>query len=275
MSKIHPDYEKAVSSAKILYSLLKSPTADQNNPLRQIYRQGVTNIPKIPLNIEEDILPGFSQIIINNRDSINVSTNPYWMDQTARYNPLDILNSTVQHFGDHNEPIPETTLPPESDVLAYAGRVMNSDSILTATDQFKILLETTSNNIIGAANLGFVTSRFFARGTDTRAYPQIKISGEDMIQWNKNIAQFEVYGENTKMHAASDTYYFWTHFFVALIGELDTRLWAQGLNKLFAHGTDAMVFVRNNIVHKPTSTPHRETSMIGRNVGLAVAELLK
>lgn len=273
MLTLSSEFEKSRSTVKILASLLRSPSASQNDERRVAYRKSITDKPAIPLNIEEDILNSF--LDLGNRFPHKTHHRPYWLDKNVSYNPLDILNSTIQCFDDHDEPLTTTTIPPERDVRAFAERVMFADKKMTVIDQLKVLLDITEGNILAAANIGFITTRFFARGTDRRVYPGIKFNFEDMRVWNDRLAQFEVYGQDSKMHAASDTYYFWTHFFVSLACELDSRPWAKAINRGFSKGTDLMVFTRTHIVGKPTVTSHKEASAIGRNVGIAVSDLLK
>lgn len=262
------------SSLRIIQSVFIARTADPNDPRRQAYRSQISTEPQIPLNVEEEVRDGFYSVVLKrglSERSFDYKT-PYW-SRDQLYNPLDILTTTIAFSDDHNEPLPQTTLPPQEDIQRFAGVIMGSGRRNTVVDQFQLLLDITGDNVVGAANLGFITSRFFARNTDRRAYPGIQLTFDDMRLWDSKVAQFEVYGEDPKMHASSDTYYFWTHFFVAMIGKLDGRPWARLLNQSFSKGTDLMVLTRKYLVGRPTVTSHREASMLGRNVGFAIADL--
>jgi len=264
---------RAIAASKAVASLFRH----DDWPTEQFAETFIRNASKEmknPLNLEDATLAGFMRIA-HQRNLIDNSTDlkiPYWRTG-GRYSKLDIFNGTIQFFDHHRGDLPETVLPPEKDVRQYMSSVMSSERKLLLTDQFERLLDITGNNIVGAANLGFITSRLLYRGVDTRAYPDISLTSQDLDQWCNNIAQFEVNKENDNTSSApSDTYYFWTHFFAALVYKvLDTPV-AEGMNKVFGRGSEIMVFVKRNIA-RSRQVPHTEATEMGRNIGLAFAHL--
>ena len=171
---------------------------------------------------------------------------------------------------DHNAILPKTTLPPADDILEFSNFVLQSTDKATHKKQFEKLMQISGGNPIGASNVGFIASRLYARGGDTRAYPEIKIGIEDIVAWNVKMPYFE--GNGKTNDASGDNYYFWTHFFAASTLRLIGTAEANFYDKIFEYGSDIMTFVRKTFVGQPTVTAHREASMIGRNLGIAVIE---
>ena len=222
----------------------------------------------LPVNSELAILPDFMEVL--DKNSINFKPSPYWKKE-ERYDPLDVFISTIQFFDRHNEPLPYTTVPPEDDVKKFVDIVLKSEHRLTLSEQFKHLLVISNGNVLGAANVGFLASRLLARGWDTRAYPNIPISTETIIEANKHFAQFE--SDSKTNDASGDTYYFWTHFFATSVYSQLGCFNSKILNKFFEFGTPTMKFVRKYFAGQPIVTEHFEASLLGRHVGIAISEL--
>lgn len=241
-----------------------------NHPFRAAYLSNRS--PEIvPVNTEENVLGDMIEEI--RKRKIIYNSSPYWLPGKL-YDPFEVFSTSIQFLNSHNEPIPLTVLPPENDIKLYISRVLNSEKRLHILDQFRILLDISGNNIVGAANIGLIASRFLARGQDTRAYPHINISAEDMSKWNRNIAQFEVYENDDQCDGPGDTYYFWTHLFTSLLYPISSGIAPRVLDSFFIRGTDVMVQLRKAVGY-PTVSKHSEPSLIGRNVGLAVAHIFQ
>lgn len=202
---------------------------------------------------------------------ITVLSEPYWLNGT-KYDMHDVFNTSIQFFDDHTAPLPETTLVPDNDIQIYIERVRQTDRKLTIPEQFEILLDITDGHIVGACHLGMAASRIMARHLDKRAYPGILVSPEAMIDWNTRVAQFEDAGQVTG-DGPGDTYYFWTHAFASLVFSLDGSLKAKMMDEVFKHGTDIMVLTRRHIARIPTNTSHQAASEMGRDAGLALANV--
>ncbi len=264
-----------LSALNITRSLFLVKRGIRRPELRQAYKSGAMTLVEMPTNVEEDVLDAFIQIVSERRVSVRdfKLDEPYWISGT-KYDPLEIYATAIQFSDDHKEPLALTTLPPSEDIRQYGNLIFKSDRRSTLPEQFKKLLDITGNNVVGAANLGFVASRVYARGGDTRAYPDIPVGVEDIHCWNRRVANFETYGNLAKNDAAGDTYYFWTHFFTASVyASLKTQE-ANILSNVFSKGTEIMRFIRGSIVGQPTISEHREASIIGRNVGLAVIDFI-
>jgi hypothetical protein len=267
---------KLRTSKEVVRTLLFHRSTGEVAEFRKTSHQSNTLITELPINREEDILYKFVKLIDERIISFHdFDFNLQYWSRSQRYDLLDIFNTTVQFFDEHTGEIPITTLPPVRDVRTYRDRVTSSNHRLTVDQQFEILLDITGNNPVGAANLGFIASRYFHRGADRRLYPELGLRHEDIIEWSKHLAQFEVYSTDNLMQPAGDTYYFWTHFFVALYCSIDPNFSKGILTSAFANGTSIMNFIRRYIAGGPPSTPHREGSIIGRNIGLAIGDLIK
>lgn len=224
-----------------------------------------------PLNREFDIVENLVKLLRNreieqpNRNSLTT----YW-DESVQYNSLEVFGTLIQSLDYHKASLPLTVLPPESDVEQYIETMLRKRGPVTVDQQLYELLNITDNNLIGAINLGFIVSRFIGRGLDVRAYPNIKVTDELMLQWGRTVAQFESYNGSIG-DSTGDTYYFWTHLFAALFYNV------YGKNRLlyqsaFANGTPIMVFVRRWIARLPTTSDHLAPSLLGRRIGLALSE---
>jgi hypothetical protein len=73
--------------------------------------------------------------------------------------------------------------------------------------------------------------------------------------------------------APSDTYYFWTHMFAALVYKALNTPSSKVMNGIFSYGSERMTFVKRKIARDP-QFPHFEASQMGRNIGLALAEII-
>lgn len=250
----------------------------RNNPEVDIYRpvyDAITSTePKEPLNREEAILPAFIEIanerniVMPTRDTLR----PYWLPD-KEYDVVEIFGTLVQHVDYHRSPLPKTTSPPESDVQEYINRILSKEGKVTLLQQLEELLGMTNNNLLHAVNLGFISSRLMARSLDARAYPNIHVGQEEMLTWNDKIAQFETYGESNLSDGPGDTYYFWTHMFGALFYKYYEGMGKRTYDLAFQHGTPMMKFVRKWFAQTPITSDHYEASLLGRNIGLAFAEL--
>lgn len=238
---------------------------------KPVYRAIAQTEQKEPLNRDEELLPNFLRIISNRNLVLNNVFHPYWAPD-GTYDPLEVFGTIVQVMDYHKQFLPTMILPPEIDVYSYINRVMNRDGKVTISQQFEELLDISGNNIIGAANLGFMASRVMARGLDTRAYPHINVGRDEMLAWNNKIAQFETYGSVNGNDGPGDTYYFWTHMFGALFYKLYSGIGKKAYNFTVEHGTEIMSFVRNRIAGSPINSAHYEATLLGRNIGLALAE---
>lgn len=242
---------------------------------RPVFLESARNRMVVPLNTEEAVLGDFVNIALKDRNSGQFDyTKPYWLSG-EQYNPYELFYGSIQFVDDHNEPLPTTILPPEKDVETYIQRVISSQGKMSLSSQLKLSMEVTKNNIVGATNLCFVASRLLARGSDLRAYPNLKVKPVDLAVWNNHISQFETYDGKDTCDGPGDTYYFWTHFFVALVCGFVGDVRFSVMQNAFANGTDLMLLVRNQLVGQPTVSSHKEASEIGINVGLAIADLLK
>lgn len=228
------------------------------------------------INVEEDVLAGMMGTIERRglaKKKIDYKS-PYWIPE-ARYSRLEMFGALIQFTDFHDQRLPQTVLPPASDVTSYINKVMSSNHPLTIPEQFEALLGITDNNAVGAANLGFIASRSMARGYDQRPYPEIVVTPENLVEWNKHIAKFEAYDGMMETDGPGDTYYFWTHFFaVAADKALGKGASSAIFQKVFEHGNSVNQFVRRNIAGTPTQSPHQEAAFLGRHMGLAVAETI-
>lgn len=248
---------------------------DGVDDLSRAYKSNCTNEYRLPLNVEEDILQGIcfhtlKQIETNpGLVSKERLTSSYW-DPKKACDLFSLLYVLVQFSDEHDEPVPSSVIPPESDVRRYLSEVLSSESVLTVADQYRILLSITDNPV-GTGHLGFVSSRLMARGRDKRMYPGLEVGSQQIKDWNNHIAQFEQYDE-FGYDGPGDTYYFWTNFFFASLLAQEDGLKALTFCEVMKNGTRLMVAVRR-AVGEPTITSHAEASAIGYHVGLATGKL--
>ncbi|GEM_PF-2473804 len=254
---------------KASLSLLKINTTVDRHKL--VYRAMSQGEQIEPQNREEVLLPEFIKIANERNLTLENALHPYWSPDKT-YDPLEMFGTLVQFADYHDGPLPSTTLPPEKDVTDYINWVMNIERKATLPQQFEKLLDITGNKLMGAANLGLISSRIMARGLETRAYPNIHVGKNEMFAWNDKIAQFEVYGESDGNDGPGDTYYFWTHMCGALYFTTYEGVDKNAYDFLFEHGTEIMRFARKWIAGDLTNSQHQEATLLGRNIGLALAE---
>jgi hypothetical protein len=252
-----------------VYSLGQDASYRHLARYRPVYEENASGPEELPLNTEGLIMSGIVQILRERDIQAPYPIRPYW-NPSQRYNPFEVFGATIQCLDQHDAPLPDTVLPPEKDVLSFIKSVHDKPGKTTIPEQFSILLDITSNDISGAANLGWIANRFMARAADQRAYPNIAVSAETIRSWNQRVAQFETYDGSDTNDGPGDNYYFWTHVFGAMVYSQKGVREALA-QTAFRHGTQIMMFVRKNIAKKPNITSHHSASHIGREIGLALA----
>lgn len=269
---------KTTAVLKAVWSLISGSNRSRRS---QDFRPAINaakSSPHVPpLNTWDDTAKGISQVIRDRCTAFRSSAEfavPYWTKDRT-YDPWEVFYGAIQFVDDHNAPLPLTILPPQDHVQEYLRRVLASDGKLMLPDQLKLLLDITGNNVLGAANLGFITSRLLSRASDFRPYPAIDahLQGEDLVQWNNRVAQFAVPGSHRTSDGPGDTYYFWTQFFCAFYYRSQPGFVPRIANILFAYGAPTMRFVRGVIARSPTP-PHEFSAHLGRYVGLAAVKQL-
>lgn len=244
-----------------------NPTVDTH---RAVYAQIKSKEETEPLNRNEELQENISRVLKSRSISQPTldSIHPYW-NPNIEYNPMEVFGTLIQFLDYHKSQVPKTVLPPEKDVKRYIDSIFQKEGFVTIDQQLDELLTIADNNLVGAVNLGFITSRFMGRGMDTKAYPNIPVTDERMLLWGQRMAQFELY--EGKGDSTGDTYYFWTHIFAALYFKIHEK--NQFIYQItFEHGTEIMKFVRQWIARLPITSDHYEASLLGRTIGLALAE---
>lgn len=240
---------------------------------RPIYEENARTPEVLPLNVEEEILPNFMETIRERGIEPGLNPRPYW-DRTIEYNSAEIFGATIQSLDLHDAPLPHTVLPPQEDVAKFIKEIEDLPGKAKLIDQLNIALDITNNDLLGAANVCWIGTRFMARGADQRVYPGIFIDADAIRSWNNQLAQFETYHDTGKNDGPGDNYYFWTHVFAAMA--FSNRGPQERLAQLaFRRGTQIMAFVRKNIAsgNQPNITAYQPASGVGREVGLALANL--
>ncbi len=245
-------------------TLLTRAQNAENPEYINVYRMNGNSKLELPLMTEEQIFNDMWEVI-KKRNIKEMKAVTYW--DNIPYTGREILLTCVQFFDFHNVPLPNSTLPPSKDIKDFIFRVKSINKKVNVVDQFELLLDIANDNVVGAANLGMMSTRIMSRGVDKRAYPDIDIKPKDILEWNKKVCQFETYQENTA-DGPGDNYYFWTHFFAASAYRLmdDVVHKHKLLDIGFSNGTKIMTLIR------PTISSHSEASIIGRNIGLALSE---
>ncbi len=236
-----------------------------------------------PMNRELDLHDKFLSVLKNRQIATPVQDrNPYWMSNSL-YNVMEIFGICAQFTDHHGSPLPKTTLPPSRDVEVFINKVLQEPDITTVDRQFDLLLDITSNHVIGAANLGMVATRYISRFGDFRAYPRLVIAGREYTQdtsdevlndthalWNDKVSRFETYNNFNKNDGIGDGYYFWTHMFAAMaLG--DEGIQAKTMQELFSRGTELMIWAKYKVAgRKGDILPHFEASLLGRVIGLSL-----
>lgn len=225
-----------------------------------------------PSNAEWYLVPDLFRTILKKR-KISFAIKPYW-NPNLRYIPLEVFSTAIQ-WSDNIGPVPQTTVPPEADVNTYAQWVLSEtgNRRLRVPEQFDKLLDITGS-LAGAANLGMLAHRHFARGSDNKIFPNIKITPDLIREWNNHIAQFEGPDNIDKSDGPGDTYYFYTQMFAALIFNQSQELMNIIVKKAFQHGVSLMQLA-THIAGEGTVTKHTTAASLGWNIGLALSELAK
>jgi hypothetical protein len=264
---------KLIETGKIAIGSLSSQFPREIEENRAAFKSSITAELRLPVNVEEDLLGEVTKITEDRRlAELPIDYSKTYWNPTQSYRHSEVLTVVSQYIDFHLYSLPTTVLPPENDVKEFIDRLKESDRPTTIPQQLDIALDIAGNNIVGAANIGFIATRHMGRSYEQRAYPNIQVGPEEIKDWNNKVAQFEVYDQEQRHDGPGDTYYFWTHLFGALAYSAlgDTK--AQVLQGLLAKGTPLMRTVRTYIAKRPTETPHEEASVIGRNLGLALAE---
>lgn len=220
------------------------------------------------VNSADYMLEQFAEILKFHSSSYTDLARPYW--SPAIFNPWDVFSSCIQFYDLHSNPIPDNLRPPVDDVNSFFGGMLNREGKVLLKDQFSLLMDITHNHLTSAALLGMMGSRIIARNLDTRAYPDICMTDNLQDSLIDKLAPIEIFGnEQEKLDPVGDHYYFWTHFFAACaLSAIGTE--GMKMQKVFERGTSIMVKVRRYIAQQPTISDHREASMLGRNLGLAM-----
>jgi len=255
---------------------------------KKLFDELASSPVKEPLNREEDLYTKFLSIL-EKRQITNPlqERNPYWLPNTP-YSIGDVVGTCAQFTDQHGAPLPKTTLPPGEDVEKFIEKVLKEPEPVTIDQQFDMLLDITGNNVIGAANLGMIATRYISRFADQRAYPSLTIEGKEYTQetsdeevgemitkWNSKIARFKTYTDSEQNDGIGDGYYFWTHVFAGMALSVDSPQ-AKAMQTVFERGTELMVFVKYKIARRKGDVlPHFEASKLGRAIGLSLAEQAK
>ena len=258
----------------LLLSLLRNAMSLTGNPpgtssviFRSIYEENVRSAtPSTYMKTEE--IPNSLMGLIKER-GIRLKalpSNPYWqMDK--HYSLLEVFGTLIQFTDSNQTPLPKSVFPSEQDVEKFIASVKSTTGPVTLRDQLTIALDITSNDILGAINLCWISMRLMARGADQRAYPNVFVDEAELRRWNQQISRFELIGESEKNDGPGDNYYFWTSVF-AIIAFSSGGFMGKVAQLIFARGTKIMTFVRNRIARKkPNMTTHEPASSLGIKVG--------
>jgi len=266
------------STVEIAFGSLSRDFSWESENNRTAYYSTMTNEHSLPINTESEMLPE-TLSLIHERElpSLNIDYSvPYW-NSREKFKSLDAITYLGEYTSRHSKELPFTVMPPEEDVKSVIQEIEKSDRRLTVPEMIKIGLDKSNDNIVGASLvLGWAT-RIGARAADERAYPdeEMKFDPNRIINWEKHIAQFEVFDKEGRMDAAGDNYYFFEHLSGALVFKSIGGLSSKSFDRFLSHGTDVMRIVRKYIANRPILTPHHEASVLGRNLGLAIAEELQ
>lgn len=253
------------------FNLVSHPEKAIAPELTDVSRRNAEIIYPIHINEESTLLPGMLDVLKRN-PNISFDNSPYWQSG-LQYNALEIVRTTVQFFDGNQSPLPITTIPPEKDVKNYFKWIYCQKHRVTISEQFEKLLEIT-RSLIGAANLGMLAHRHFARGSDHRVFPNIKINPNEIKFINDRLAQFEVYDNSKKSDGPGDTYYFWTQVFTALAFSHSPNYLNHLYKSVFEHGNSLMQ-IATHLVGTRTITSHDTAAMLGWNIGLALSNYSK
>ena len=258
----------AYESAK---SLLQNIPDRPGVRFRPIYVENAKTPEELPLNVEAEILPSFIDTIRARHIRFTRERRPYW-NRTIEYNSAEVFGTTVQSLDLHDAPLPRTVLPPEPDIACFIDGIKATSHKVKLNEQLSLALDITNNDLLGALNVCWIGTRFMARGADQRAYPNLPVDAETIRDWNSQVAQFETYNNSGLNDGPGDNYYFWTHAFAAM-AFTNRGYQAKMAQIAFSKGTQIMAFVRKNIAkgNQPNITAHDPASILGREIGLALA----
>lgn len=256
---------------KSALSLLRNIPDRPGVIFRPIYVENAHTPERLPLNIEDEILPSFMDTICERAIEPNFSYRPYW-NKAVEYDSAEVFGATVQSLDLHDAPLPRTVLPPEKDVARFIAGVKAAPHKVKLNEQLNIALDITGNDLLGATNLCWIATRFMARGADQRAYPNIFVDADVIRDWNSQLAQFETYNDSGMNDGPGDNYYFWTHVFAAMAFN-KRGIQAKIAQAAFSKGTQIMAFVRKSIAkgNQPNITAHDPASSLGREIGHALS----
>lgn len=247
----------------------------------------IASVPaREPLNREEGLFDKFLAI----SDKRHLKQNDhgpvqYWTDNQP-YDLGEVFGTCVQFMDQHDAPLPKTTLPPAKDVESFINWVLEQNDLVTVDRQFEKLLDLSHNNILGAGNIGMIATRYMSRFSDIRPYQGLNINGVTvtldtpdeiinnlMWEWSNKVSRFEIFTKG-KNDGTGDQYYFWTHFFAACASNKD-NIGGNVFQMTFARGNEIMIFVKDKLAKRGgTVSSHYEASLIGRNIGLALSEIM-
>lgn len=285
---------QAVAPARIAVescvSLFMESPSNPTVKRKPVYDELARSPIKEPLNRDSTLYPNFLSVLTARQiplDGVLQEKAPYWKTDTE-YNMLEVFGTSAQFTDHHGAPLPKTTLPPREDLESFIDTMLKQPDIVTVDKQFDILLDVTNNNVIGAANLGMIATRFMSRFADFRAYPEIAIDGKkytnktpdsevnDAIRrWNSKIAKFETYDKTDKNDGLGDNYYFWSHMFGTLTLNSNGPN-AAAMSKIFERGTELMIFAKYTIARRRGAIlPHFEASHLGKAIGFSLLEQAK
>lgn len=273
-------------------SLLRDSPNNASIRWRPVLNELASTSPREPLNREidfqSDLLSKFLGIIDKRGiKPLAKDRSPYWMGQGTSYDKMEVFGTCVQFIDQHSAPLPKTTLPPSQDIQRFINHVLQEPETVTIDRQFEILLDITNNDVVGAANVGMLATRYMSRFSDIRAYPNLTINGKLitpstsdseieplMRAWNEKIARFETYNDkNGRIDGTGDQYYFWTHFFAASVFDNYTPV-GRTFQAAFNKGNAIMIFAKDKIAKRGgTVSNHYEASLLGRHIGLALGSL--
>lgn len=268
-----------VDTARIALGSLDRKFEKDTPENREVFRSGVSTevvpSPNSEISLLDDTLGVVDRWGL--KDVTLDYSRPYW-NPSEKYNGLEVVNVLSQYVDFYDFSLPKTVLPPQEDVKQFMDRVLESKGKLSIPQQLDIALDITKEasgtpNIIGASGIAFIGSRLGARGLDQRAYPEIKIGPDELKAWNEHVAAFPD-EDSGRYDGPGDTYYFWSHFFGATSLKAIGGIRSEAYQKILDKGTPLMRTVRTHIARRPTETPHEEASVLGRQIGLAVAETL-
>ncbi|MBI2032677.1 MAG: hypothetical protein HYT09_03475, partial [Candidatus Levybacteria bacterium] len=134
----------------------------------------------------------------------------------------------------HKAPLPKEYFVPEFSE-EFVDRVMEvadqKRRQITLSEQFRIALDLSGGNILGAAVIAHAGSRAIARGSDTR-FGQRRYKEKDVIKWHNSVANFENITEEYD-DPPGENYHFWGTFIAGLLSETGDRTRDKIFNPIY------------------------------------------